>query len=109
MSVRDCFPVIGGGKFGYYRKPLNTPFTKEGAEKFKFSGFYLEEEADGLFRLHCKGGDDFRNEAGHFSITCPYCNAKLKLVAPASDMHILALFECKTCHKYGNSGGQNND
>ncbi len=88
------YPLIGGGKFGVERQPMNACRSKEQA--FRCSNYCLQSMMPGMFRLLSKH-EAKPQEYFSFNIHCPTCGSKLGRMTDSIDEHTLPMYGCKYC------------
>ncbi len=93
-QVFQYYPLIGGGKFGVERQPMNACHSKEQA--FRCANYCLQSMMPGIYRL-LSNSEAKPHHYQHFNIHCPTCGSKLINMSSAIDEHTLPLYGCKYC------------
>lgn len=90
------YPVVDCDSNGTEKSPLFP--TTDRSTVIKNHAVWLEEIVPDRYRL-CVRDDMEPRATGAFSISCPKCGRKLKVISNYSNSKRLGLYECSSCQK----------
>lgn len=96
MEEIRYYPLVDRDETGYVKSPLFAMNEEQG--KSITHQFYLQEIVPHHFRLKAQQPQNTA-EAEKYTIYCPRCGKKMRLIGAATNSYTLGLYVCETCRE----------